>query len=115
MPGIWRQKLDCQMGFIRSDEAGAFLAFLVDRGNDMKNMRAINGSSAGTISLKEILDYVEKRIGKEAKINPAGETAPYNGMRDYSINTARAQKLGFQFSDLHDWIYGLLDYHIDEM
>lgn len=61
----------------------------------MKNMRAINGSSAGTISLKEILDYVEKRIGKEAKIDPAGETAPYNGMRDYSINTARAQKLGF--------------------
>lgn len=107
--------LDCQMGFIRSDEAGAFLAFLVDRGNDMKNMRAINGSSAGTISLKEILDYVEKRTGKEAMIDPAGETAPYNGVRDYSINTARAQKLGFQFSDLHDWIYGLLDHYIDEM
>ena len=67
MPGIWRQKLDCQMGFIRSDEAGAFLAFLVDRGNDMKNMRAINGSSAGTISLKELSRTARERsAGAEA-------------------------------------------------
>ena len=35
--------LDCQMGFIRSDEAGKFMAFLVDQ--DVNG--AVNGSSEG--------------------------------------------------------------------
>ena len=92
--------LNCQMGFIRSDEAGKFLAFLADRGN---------------ISLKEVLDYVEKKTGKKAIINTEGEAAPYNGEVEYSINTGNAEKLGFQFSNLHDWIYELLDYYIDDV
>lgn len=46
-------------------------------------------------------------------MNPAGEAAPYNGETEYSINTERAQRMGFQFTNLHDWIYDLLDYYID--
>lgn len=108
--------LNCQMGFIRSDEAGKFLAFLADRENDKDvDIRAINGCSAGTISLKEVLDYVEKRTGKKAVIDSTGEAAPYNGEVEYSINTGKAEKLGFQFSNLHDWIYELLDYYIDDV
>lgn len=110
---MYIDNLNCQMGFIRSDEAGRFLAFLADRENVTDNISAINGSSMGTISLKEILDYVEKRTGKKAILDPAGEAAPYNGETEYSINTERAQKMGFQFSNLHDWIYDLLDYYID--
>ena len=46
---------DCQMGFIRSDEAGRFLAFLAG-----KNVPgAFNGCSGGTVSIREMLDYVE--------------------------------------------------------
>lgn len=100
--------LDYQMGYIRSDEAGRFLAFLVDK--DIKG--AINGSSQGTISLKEIIDYVEKKTGKKAILDKAGDPAPYNGEPEYSINTEKAKALGFTFSVLHDWIYELLDYYI---
>lgn len=108
--------LNCQMSFIRSDEAGKFLAFLADRANDKDtDIRAVNGCSAGTISLKEVLDYVEKRTGKKAVIDSTGEAAPYNGEVEYSINTGKAEKLGFQFSNLHDWIYELLDYYIDDV
>lgn len=101
--------LDHQMGYIRSDEAGKFMAFLVD-----KNIRgAINGSSKGTISLREIIAYVEKKTGTKAVIDKAGEDAPYNGEPEYSINTDKAESIGFRFSVLHDWIYGLLDYYIN--
>ena len=58
--------LDYQIGYIRSDEAGKFLAFLVD-----KDVRGA-----------------------------------------YSINTEKANALGFRFSILQDWIYELLDYYI---
>lgn len=100
--------LDYQMGYIRSDEAGKFIAFLVDK--DFNG--AINGSSEGTISLKEIIDYVEKKTGTKAIIDKEGEDAPYNGVPEYSVNTEKANALGFRFSKLHDWIYELLDYYI---
>ena len=53
-----------------------------------------------------------KRTGKKAIIDSAGDAAPYNGETEYSINTEKARRLGFQFSKLHDWIYGLLDEYI---
>ena len=100
--------LDCQMGYIRSDEAGKFMAFLVDK--DVRG--AINGSSEGTISIREIIEYIEKKTGAKAIIDKTGEVAPYNGEPEYSINTEKAKSLGFRFSKLQDWIYELLDYYI---
>lgn len=103
--------LDYQMGFIRSDEAGKFMAFLVDK----DATGAINGSAAGTISIKEILDYVEEKTGTRAIIDKDGDNAPYNGEPEYSINTEKAKALGFEFSVLQDWIYELLDYYIESV
>lgn len=99
---------DCQMGFIRSDEAGKFLAFLA--GKDFRG--AVNGASEGTSSVREILDFVEQKTGKKAIIEASGDPAPYNGEPEYSINTDKAAALGFRFSRLRDWIYDLLDYYI---
>jgi len=101
--------LDCQMGFIRSDEAGKFMAFLADQ----TITGAVNGCSEGTISLKEIIEYVEKKTGSKAILDADGDLAPYNGEPEYSINTEKANGLGFHFSALQDWIYKLLDYYID--
>ncbi len=100
--------LDYQMGYIRSDEAGRFMAFLVDKDTE----GAVNGSAKGTISIGEIIAYVEKKTGAKAIIDKTGENAPYNGVSGYRINTDKAAALGFQFSTLQDWIYELLDYYI---
>ena len=103
--------LECRMEFARSDEAGGLLAYMAE--NDF--VGAVNGASQGTISIGEILRYVEKKTGKEAMLTDAGDPAPYNGEPEYSINTQRAQKLGYTFSNLKDWIYPLLDSYIDEI
>lgn len=100
--------LDDQIGFIRSDEAGKFMAFLIDK--DFNG--AVNGSSEGTISIKEIIEYIEKKTGTKAVIHKSGEDAPYNGVTEYSINTEKAEALGFHFSVLQEWIYELLDHYI---
>ena len=105
---MYIDNLDMQLGFIRSDEAGKFMAFLVDK--DFKG--AINGSSGGTISMKEVIQYVEQKTGKRALFSKDGDIAPYNGETSYSINTETAAKLGYQFSDLKAWIYELLDDYI---
>lgn len=43
------------------------------------------------------------------------EAAPYNGEPEYSINTDKAEKTGYRFSNLKDWIYELLDYYIEQV
>ena len=101
--------LDNQMSFIKSDEAGKFISFLVDK--DFNG--AVNGCSRGTISVKQILDYLKQETGMSAVLSEDGDPAPYNGMPEYSINTQKAESLGFEFSDINDWIFGLLDYYID--
>ena len=101
--------LDSGMAFIRSDEAGKFLSFLVDK--DFRG--AVNGSSKGAVSVREILDYLKKETGMSAVLSDDGDPAPYNGEPDHTVNTDRAGSLGFSFSSLNDWIYGLLDYYID--
>ena len=106
---MYVDNLDCRMGFIRSDEAGRFLAFLA--GKPFRG--AVNGCSEGTVSIREMLDYVEQKTGKKAILSADGDTAPYNGEPEYSINTDLAASLGFRFSRLHDWIFELLDYYID--
>jgi nucleoside-diphosphate-sugar epimerase len=100
--------IHCQMSFIRSDEAGEFMAFLAESNYS----GAINGASNGTISIRELLDYVENKIGKKAILSPEGEAAPYNGEPEYSINTDKAVSLGYKFTNLKDWIYDLLDFYI---
>lgn len=102
--------IDYQMSYIRSDEAGRFLAYLVDK--DIEG--AINGSSGGTISLREIINYVEEKTGAKAVLDSAGDNAPYNGDPKFSINTDKAKSLGFSFTDIHEWIYELLDYYIED-
>lgn len=108
---MYIDNVDCRMGFIRSEEAGKFIAFLVDK--DVQG--AINGCCEGTISIREILDYVEEKTGRKAILAEDGDAAPYNGEPEYSINTDRAKKVGFTFSPLKDFIYQLLDYYIGEL
>lgn len=105
---MYIDNLDAQMSFIRSDEAGAFMAFLAD-----KNFcGAVNGASKGTVSLREIIEFLEKKTGKKALLSAGGEAAPYNGESEFSVNTDKAKALGFEFSDVNDWIYDLLEYFL---
>ena len=136
---MYIDNIDYQMSYIRSDEAGRFMAYLVDKDisgvfngayNGVYN-GAFNGASDGTISLREIINYVEERTGKQAVLGKADkkdesvyesdtdmepqvvDKAPYNGDTEFSINTSKAKELGFEFSDIKDWIYDLLDYYIN--
>ena len=108
---MYIDNMDCQMGFIFSDEAGKFIAYLADK--DFRG--AINGCSNGTISVREIIEYVESKTGAKAVLNEDGDAAPYNGEPEYSINTDKASAVGFEFSNLKDRIFELLDYYIDSV
>jgi nucleoside-diphosphate-sugar epimerase len=101
--------LDQQMSFIDSKEAGNFLAFLATS----SFTGPINGAAKGTISLAEILAYVSSKTGLTPAFSDSGESGKYNGTPEYSINVELADKIGFHFSSLSDWIYQLCDQEIE--
>lgn len=102
--------MDNQMSFISSKEAGHFLSFLMN----VNYHGAINGSNDGTISIRDICDYVLSRTGISPILTDIGHAAPYNGENEYSINMDKAKSLGFTFTPLRQWIYDLIDYYIDK-
>lgn len=105
---MYIDNLDEKLGFIGSKEAGCFLAWLATQ--DFTG--TINGSNSGTISMREVIDYVERMTGKKAIILPESESAPYNHAVAYSLDTSIAEELGYKFSDLDSWIYKLINSYI---
>ncbi|WP_026522152.1 NAD-dependent epimerase/dehydratase family protein [Butyrivibrio sp. VCB2001] len=102
--------MDRAMSFIHEKEAGEFIAYLADHPCD----GAVNGCSNGVIKISEIIDYAEKKIGKTAILCASGDAAPYNGLTDtLSFNTEKARGIGYTFSNLDSWIYGLIDYYVE--
>lgn len=102
---MYIDNIDNKMSFIKSDEAGGFMAHLVER----DYIGAINGANSGEISIKDIISYVEKKSGKKALLSDDGDIAPYNSTPEYSLNIDLSKKLGFSFSPINSWIYKLLD------
>jgi len=97
-----------QMAFVRSDEAGKFLAFLAGT----NYCGEINGASEQMVSVSEIAKYIKSKTGKISLLSDDGDQAPYNGESQYSINIDRAKRLGFSFTPLKEWIFELIDYYM---
>lgn len=108
---MYVNNIDSRMSFIRSDEAGKFLAFLAE--NDYRG--PINACSTGGISIREIGEYVKSQTGKSPIYGNDGEDAPYNDTPSYSINTEKAEAIGFHFTPLKEWMYELIDYEIAQI
>ncbi len=105
---MYVDKPEAQMSFIKATEAGAFLAWLACS----KETGIFNAASDGTVSVREMLRYVQDKTGKEAVLAADGEPAPYNGTGEYSLNTDKAKADGFTFTDINSFLYDILDYYI---
>lgn len=100
--------LDEEIPFIKSTEAGQFIAWLAEK--DFTG--PINGNNVGTITLHEIIDYVERKTNKKAIISLEGVEGPYNGVESFNLDTKYANDSGYDFTELKEWIYKLLDCYI---
>lgn len=97
---------DCGMEFINEKEAGYFLAHLVNT----TVTGAINGSSKGQISPRELVEYIEKQTNRKVILDASGDAAPYNGvLANTTYDTTKARDTGFAFSSINDWIYELIN------
>lgn len=100
--------MDAEMSFILAEEAGQFLKWV-----GLTDIEGpFNATAQGTISLKDLIAFVEKAIGKKAKITLVGSDevrSPYAIPASWYMTTEKAQKEGFAFSKLNDWLPGLIN------
>lgn len=104
--------LDKEMAFICEKDAGDFIAYLADHFVP----GPINGCSKETVKIANLVEYIEKSLGKKAAINRQGDNAPYNGFEDtLSLNTEKAEAIGYRFRELKEWLYQLIDLRIKSL
>lgn len=99
-----------QLAFISSIEAGQFLAFQADSSFS----GIINAANDGTISLREIIEYVENHVHKSVILSPTGDIAAYNNVYENSLNLNKAHIIGYTFSPLKPFIFNLIDTYINK-
>lgn len=103
--------LDIGTSYINESEAGEFISYLVDS----PISGAVNGCSKGVISQKEIISYIESKTGKKAVISENGDSAPYDGNKtETSYDCAKAENLGYKFSNISSWIFELLNIYLSQ-
>ena len=107
---MYIDNLSARLSFIESDEAGQFLSHVATE----PVFGPINAGSHGTVSIEEMIDYVEKRTSKKAIIAASGAAAPFNETPSFSLDTAKAEQAGFKFRHINDWVYPLIDFWISE-
>ncbi|MEY8349112.1 NAD-dependent epimerase/dehydratase family protein [Bacillus cereus] len=101
-----------EMSFIHEKEAGRFLAWL----SSIDVSGPMNACNNGVISMREIIDFIEKNTGIKSCIEEKkGNMAPYNEVTSCTVNSDRAKGLGFQFRELKTDIHNILEYYIEEM
>ncbi|MFJ7920187.1 NAD-dependent epimerase/dehydratase family protein [Lysinibacillus fusiformis] len=100
--------IDAQMSYITDEEAAKFLYFV----GVTPIEGPYNATASGAISLKELLALIEEESGKRAKISLVGgdeeSQSPYGVPADWYMTNAKAEKAGFTFSQLHDWLPNLV-------
>lgn len=99
--------IDAKMGFISSEEAAEFLLWA----GQEDFVGPIHAAANGIISNKELIAIIETQTGKTALISLLGDDkaqSPYAIPKSWYLKTDRAQKLGFKFSDLEQWLPKLI-------
>ena len=105
--------LDAQMNFITSQEAGNFLAWVAQ--SDLTG--PVNACATGTISIRELLALIEAKVGKQAVLaqeETDATASPYGIPLSWHMDTTRAERAGFAFTRLHDWLPQLVQDIVNE-
>lgn len=102
-----------RLTFVRESEVGKFLTWIAGQ----NYMGPINLSSTGSITIQEILNYIEKKTGKKAIIDrETGAESPFHVFNEqsFSMDMSKAQKLGYITSDINEWFWQLMDEYIQQ-
>ncbi|MBO8157053.1 MAG: NAD-dependent epimerase/dehydratase family protein [Bacillaceae bacterium] len=102
---------EARYSFISSKEAAEFLYWAGT--NDVTG--PINPAARGHISMQELINqieqYTEKKAHIQAEANP-GCLSPYDMGGSWTVNTEKAESLGYRFESLNKLLHNLICYYL---
>ncbi|GGA81252.1 NAD-dependent epimerase/dehydratase family protein [Ornithinibacillus halotolerans] len=104
---IYFPNLEAEMCFVHQKEAGDFLAWVADTNFN----GPVNVCANGTISMGDLMRLISKKTN--ATINITTEKlaeSPYGIKETWTISNDRAKNLGYNFTNLQDWLPDLVAY-----
>ena len=103
---------DAAASYIHEREAGEFIAYLAEH----PCAGAVNGCASGMCSQQDMIHEAERITGLQAVLSDSGDPAPFDGCAaDCSYDCAKAEALGFRFTELSTWLNGLIGLEVSRI
>ncbi|MBS4219494.1 NAD-dependent epimerase/dehydratase family protein [Bacillus sp. FJAT-49711] len=100
---------NAHLNFISAREAGEFLAWI----GIQDFTGPVNACANGDIQLADLMKLIESKTGKNAVLttNLVDENrSPYGIEKTWTMDNSKATELGYEFSNLSDWLPGLIEH-----
>lgn len=103
---IVMQNIQARMGFILAEEAARFLAWA----GETTIEGPYNAVANGEVTIAQLFALIEQEIGQKIQIaiGEAVERTPYDIPDSWYMTNMKAQKAGFTFTQLEDWLPKLI-------
>lgn len=97
---------EAKMCFVHQREAGEFLSWVAE----VDFTGPINVCANGYISMEALMRLIEAKTGKSIIITDDKLESPYAITETWTLSNEKATKLGYQFTNLQEWLPGLIEY-----
>ncbi|MBS4202253.1 NAD-dependent epimerase/dehydratase family protein [Bacillus sp. FJAT-49732] len=107
---IGMPNLEARLNFISAREAGEFLAWI----GSQAFTGPVNACANGDIQLTELVNLIESKTGKSPILTNSitdENRSPYGIKETWTMDNTKATDLGYEFSNLKDWLPSLIDYY----
>lgn len=97
--------------FVRDIDVGNFLPWIAAQ--DYSG--PINFADAGSITIKELIRYIEDKLKKRAIVSGGNDKEPFNEFEEksYTFNLDKVKQLGYNLLDLKEWFWKSIDAYIN--
>ena len=95
------RNIDYRYNFVEAGDEAEFLYYLAN--SDYKGV--VNFASSGDISIREVIDYVEKKTGKRAIYSENAKVFPFTNHPEVSMELSICNELGYKPLELKKWLF----------
>ncbi|WP_042148689.1 NAD-dependent epimerase/dehydratase family protein [Paucisalibacillus sp. EB02] len=104
---VYFPNLEAEMCFVHQKEAGEFLSWVAD----IDFTGPINVCANGFITMGELVKLISDKTGNELGVTTNEQLeSPYAIKETWTLSNERAAKIGYEFTNLQDWLPGLVTY-----
>ncbi len=101
--------LQRRYSFVENKDEANFLYFL--SGSSYKGV--VNFASQGSVSMQDIIQYVERQTGEKAIYNSDADLFPFSIHPEVTMNLEKCESLGYIPQNINDWMFKKVDRYIE--